>query len=218
MASSDAVLAHSAFDALRLRRSAQFIVGRLLRFWDSKNIKKQGEFMGITLLLLDEKNSVIHVLIPAARSPYYRPLPKAVSVVRVCRFETIIDEDAPMINVEKFMLRKFDPLQALANTNLELPGLSSVNGGDVTKLPQCFAELAGEEFVFHIRVTPCNFTANHCTFTLYEISSNLNLETFSTNEAPFVEEEGGQTSASASIKVRGKANEPYPFGKAKMVA
>ncbi|KAH0924895.1 hypothetical protein HID58_017151 [Brassica napus] len=106
MASSDAVLAHSAFDALRLRRSAQFIVGRLLRFWDSKNIKKQGEFMGITLLLLDEK----------------------------------------------------------------------VNGGDVTKLPQCFAELAGEEFVFHIRVTPCNFTANHCTFTLYEISSNLNLE------------------------------------------
>ncbi|KAG5384403.1 hypothetical protein IGI04_035873 [Brassica rapa subsp. trilocularis] len=267
MASSDAVLAHSAFDALRLRRSAQFIVGRLLRFWDSKNIKKQGEFMGITLLLLDEKNSVIHVLIPAARSPYYRPLPKAVSVVRVCRFEvasgppfaiwfipqTIIDEDAPMINVEKFMLRKFDPLQALANTNLELPGLSSVNvcylsiyviiccsckfaflkltnhdaaallldevnGGDVTKLPQCFAELAGEEFVFHIHVTPCNFTANHCTFTLYEISSNLNLETFSTNEAPFVEEEGGQTSASASIKVRSKANEPYPFGKAKMVA
>lgn len=43
-------------------------------------------------------------------------------------------------------------------------------------------------------------------------------QTFSTNEAPFVEEEGGQTSASASIKVRGKANEPYPFGKAKMVA
>ncbi|CAG7873970.1 unnamed protein product [Brassica rapa] len=125
MASSDAVLAHSAFDALRLRRSAQFIVGRLLRFWDSKNIKKQGEFMGITLLLLDEKNSVIHVLIPAARSPYYRPLPKAVSVVRVCRFE--VARYAPMINVEKFMLRKFDPLQALANTNLELPGLSSVN-------------------------------------------------------------------------------------------
>uniref|UniRef100_M4E6X0 Uncharacterized protein n=1 Tax=Brassica campestris TaxID=3711 RepID=M4E6X0_BRACM len=57
MASSGVVLAHSAFDGLRLGRSAQFVVGRLLRFWDSKNIKKQGEFMGITLLLLDEKVS-----------------------------------------------------------------------------------------------------------------------------------------------------------------
>ena len=57
MASSGVVLAHSAFDGLRLGRSAQFVVGRLLCFWDSKNIKKQGEFMGITLLLLDEKVS-----------------------------------------------------------------------------------------------------------------------------------------------------------------
>ncbi|CAN7013525.1 unnamed protein product [Brassica rapa subsp. trilocularis] len=142
MASSDAVLAHSAFDALRLRRSAQFIVGRLLRFWDSKNIKKQGEFMGLTLLLLDEKNSVIHVLIPAARSPYYRPLPKAGSVVRVCRFEVArctnmnniadhlsrsgLSPRQSLINVEKFMLQKFDPLQALANTNLELPDVGQI--------------------------------------------------------------------------------------------
>ena len=46
----------------------------------------------------------------------------------VIRFipQTTIDEvvaNAPVINVEKFMIRKFDPLQALANTNLELPGL-----------------------------------------------------------------------------------------------
>ncbi|XP_018511518.1 uncharacterized protein LOC103849055 isoform X1 [Brassica rapa] len=160
MASSDVVVAHSAFDVLRLGRSAQFIVGRLLRFWDSKNIKKQGEFMGITLLLLDEKNSVIHGFIPAGRSPYYRPLLKAGSVVRVSRFEvarctnmykitdhpfvirfipqTTIDEvvaNAPVINVEKFMIRKFDPLQALANTNLELPDvvgqIQSVQGSDL---------------------------------------------------------------------------------------
>ncbi|KAL0771443.1 hypothetical protein Bca101_036594 [Brassica carinata] len=161
MASSDVVVAHSAFDALRLGRSAQFIVGCLLRFWDSKNIKKQGEFMGITLLLLDEKNSVIHGFIPAGRSPYYRLLLKAGSVVRVSRFEiarctnmykitdhpfvirfipqTTIDEVvayAPVINVEKFMIRKFDPLQALANTNLELPDvvgqIQSVQGSDLT--------------------------------------------------------------------------------------
>ncbi|CAF2064562.1 unnamed protein product [Brassica napus] len=147
MASSDVVLGHSTFDALRLGRSAQMIVGRLLRFWDSKNIKKQGEFMGITLLFLDEKNSVIHGFIPAGRAPFYRPSLRAGSVVRVSRFEvarctkcvklriTLCDpvhpqttiaeviENAPVINVEKFMLRSLDPLQALANTNLELPGL-----------------------------------------------------------------------------------------------
>ncbi|WZZ60244.1 hypothetical protein YC2023_060351 [Brassica napus] len=55
MSSSDAVVAQSAFNTFRLGSSVQIIVGRLLRFWDSKNIKKQGEIMGITLLLLDEK-------------------------------------------------------------------------------------------------------------------------------------------------------------------
>lgn len=55
MSSSDAIVAQAAFDVLRLGRSAQFIVALLLRFWDSKNIKKHGEFMGVTLLLLDEK-------------------------------------------------------------------------------------------------------------------------------------------------------------------
>uniref|UniRef100_A0A0D3CL42 Uncharacterized protein n=1 Tax=Brassica oleracea var. oleracea TaxID=109376 RepID=A0A0D3CL42_BRAOL len=46
---------NNTFDALRLGRSSQFIVAWLLRFWDSENIKKYGKFMGITLLLLDEK-------------------------------------------------------------------------------------------------------------------------------------------------------------------
>ncbi|CAN7094153.1 unnamed protein product [Brassica rapa subsp. narinosa] len=40
MSSSDAIVAQAAFDVLRLGRSAQFIVALLLRFWDSKNIKK----------------------------------------------------------------------------------------------------------------------------------------------------------------------------------
>ncbi|CAN8243423.1 unnamed protein product [Cochlearia groenlandica] len=55
MASLDIVRAQTGFEALCLGRSDQTIVGRLLRYWDSKNIKKQCEFMGITLLLLDEK-------------------------------------------------------------------------------------------------------------------------------------------------------------------
>ncbi|KAF3611975.1 hypothetical protein DY000_02048071 [Brassica cretica] len=83
MSSSDAVVAQSAFNTLRLGSSVQIIVGRLLRFWDSKNIKKQGEIMGITLLLLDKKNSVIHGFIPTGRAPYYCHSLPVGSVVRV---------------------------------------------------------------------------------------------------------------------------------------
>jgi len=35
-----------AFDALRLGRFTQQVVGRLLRFWDARNIKKDGQFHG----------------------------------------------------------------------------------------------------------------------------------------------------------------------------
>jgi len=179
--SAPAVVAPTSFDDLRLGRSAQFVVARLLRFWDSRNIKKQGEFMGITLFFLDEQvlfhlftikllrktnhliplissvlfwshffsqNSVIHEFIPAARSGHYRLGLRSGSIVKVSSFEvsrctnmykitespfviwflpqTTIDEvlvNAPIINLQKFMLRKFEHLQALANTNLELPGL-----------------------------------------------------------------------------------------------
>lgn len=31
---------YSTFDVLRLGRSSQDVVGRLLRFWDARNIKK----------------------------------------------------------------------------------------------------------------------------------------------------------------------------------
>nr|VDD24960.1 unnamed protein product [Brassica oleracea] len=159
--SSPAVVAPTSFDDLRLGRSAQFVVARLLRFWDSRNIKKQGEFMGITLLFLDEQNSVIHGFIPAARSGNYHPGLRSGSVVKVSRFEvarctkmykitdnpfvvrflpqTTIDEvlvNAPIINLQKFMLRKFEHLQALANTNLELPDvvgmIRSVQGSDLS--------------------------------------------------------------------------------------
>ncbi|KAF3488914.1 hypothetical protein F2Q69_00052417, partial [Brassica cretica] len=87
VASSDVVLAHSTFDALRLGRSAQIIVGRLLRFGDSKNIKKQGEFMGITLLFLDEK-----VLIPSYMDSF---LPVALLItVRPCEWVQLSESPA----------------------------------------------------------------------------------------------------------------------------
>ncbi|CAF1709381.1 unnamed protein product [Brassica napus] len=156
--SAPAVVGPTSFDDLCLGRSAQFVVARLLRFWDSRNIKKQRKFMGITLLFLDEQNSVIHGFITAARSGHYHPGLRSGSIVKVSRFEfarctnlykitdnpfvirflpqTTIDEVAPIINLQKFMLRKFEHLQALDNTNLELPDvvgmIRSVQGSDLS--------------------------------------------------------------------------------------
>ncbi|KAJ4888351.1 hypothetical protein Rs2_28099 [Raphanus sativus] len=69
MSSSAAIVAPTSFDYLRLGRYSQFIVARLLRFWDSRNIKKQGEFMGITLLFLDEQKRKYRRMILRLNSP-----------------------------------------------------------------------------------------------------------------------------------------------------
>ncbi|KAH0898210.1 hypothetical protein HID58_047778 [Brassica napus] len=46
---------HSTFESLRLGRSSQSIASGFLHFWDSLNFKKDMEFVGITVLFLDEK-------------------------------------------------------------------------------------------------------------------------------------------------------------------
>uniref|UniRef100_A0A0D3AFI1 Uncharacterized protein n=1 Tax=Brassica oleracea var. oleracea TaxID=109376 RepID=A0A0D3AFI1_BRAOL len=48
---------HSTFESLRLGLSSQIIVSGFLRLWDSLNFKKDREFVGITVLFLDGKNS-----------------------------------------------------------------------------------------------------------------------------------------------------------------
>ncbi|KAF3538030.1 hypothetical protein F2Q69_00024688 [Brassica cretica] len=60
----------------------------LPRFWDSLNFKKDREFVGITVLFLDENvNPVIHGFTPVGRANHYMPSLKAGSIVKVDRFE-----------------------------------------------------------------------------------------------------------------------------------
>ncbi|KAL0814119.1 hypothetical protein Bca101_070562 [Brassica carinata] len=66
------------------------------------------------------------------------------------------------------------------------------------KLPQCIAELGGKEFIFHIRVTPFNFTPIHRTFTVSAISHTINTENCKINENPCVDVKCEEASASAS--------------------
>uniref|UniRef100_A0A0D3AP17 DUF223 domain-containing protein n=1 Tax=Brassica oleracea var. oleracea TaxID=109376 RepID=A0A0D3AP17_BRAOL len=118
---------HSTFKSLRLGLSSQKKHSLWLpRFWDSLNFKKDKEFVGITVLFLDEKvNFVIHRFTPVGRTNHYMSSLKAGSIVKVYRFEvarclsmykiidhpflirfislTIIDEDitvAPEINLQ----------------------------------------------------------------------------------------------------------------------
>ncbi|WZZ57036.1 hypothetical protein YC2023_057143 [Brassica napus] len=79
---------HSTFESLRLGRSNQSIAYGFLRFWDSLNFKKDMEFVGITVLFLDENvNFVIHGFTLVGRANHYMPSLKACSIVKVDRFE-----------------------------------------------------------------------------------------------------------------------------------
>ncbi|KAL0695486.1 hypothetical protein Bca4012_062666 [Brassica carinata] len=116
--------------------------------------------MGITILLLDELDSVIHGFIPANRASHYRSSLVSGSIVRLERFEVArvahmykvtehqfmirflpstriveVQLDAPVIKTNSFMVRRIGHLQVLANTNLELPDvvgeICSVQGSDL---------------------------------------------------------------------------------------
>ncbi|KAF3558084.1 hypothetical protein F2Q69_00014198 [Brassica cretica] len=78
----------------------------LPRFWDSLNFKKDKEFVGITVLFLDEKvNSVIHGFTPVGRANHYMPSLKAGSIVKVDRFEVSRCSSMYKITDHPFLIR-----------------------------------------------------------------------------------------------------------------
>ncbi|WZZ86969.1 LOW QUALITY PROTEIN: hypothetical protein YC2023_115548 [Brassica napus] len=78
----------------------------LPRFWDSLNFKKDIEFVGITVLFLDEKvNSVIHGFTPVGRANHYMPSLKAGSIVKVDRFEVSRCSSMYKITDNLFLIR-----------------------------------------------------------------------------------------------------------------
>lgn len=56
---ANAAAAYSTFASLCLGRAAQTVVGGLIWSGDSRNINKNGEFTGITILLLDEMVMIV---------------------------------------------------------------------------------------------------------------------------------------------------------------
>uniref|UniRef100_A0A0D3CVR3 DUF223 domain-containing protein n=1 Tax=Brassica oleracea var. oleracea TaxID=109376 RepID=A0A0D3CVR3_BRAOL len=97
---------HSTFEPLHLGRNSQSIASGFLRFWDSLNFKKNKEFVGITVLFLDEKvNSIIHRFTPVGRANHYMPSLKADSIVKVDCFEVAMCSSMYKITDHPFIIR-----------------------------------------------------------------------------------------------------------------
>nr|VDD56382.1 unnamed protein product [Brassica oleracea] len=77
---------------------------------DSLNFKEDSEFMGITVLFLDEKvNSMIHGFISAERANHYMPSLKAGSIVKVDRCEVARCSSIYKITDHQFFIRFIPP-------------------------------------------------------------------------------------------------------------
>ncbi|KAH0870543.1 hypothetical protein HID58_077565, partial [Brassica napus] len=48
-----------------------------------------------------------------------------------------------------------------------------MSGDGGQDLPRCLEDLAGKDYVFQIRITPCRFIPNQCTFTVSAISDDI---------------------------------------------
>uniref|UniRef100_A0A0D3ADB8 Replication protein A 70 kDa DNA-binding subunit B/D first OB fold domain-containing protein n=1 Tax=Brassica oleracea var. oleracea TaxID=109376 RepID=A0A0D3ADB8_BRAOL len=97
---------HSTFESLRLGRSSQSIAFGFLRFWDSLNFKKDKQFVGITVLFIDEKvNSVIYGFTPVRRANHYMPSLKEGSIVKVDHFEVARCSSMYTITDHPFFIR-----------------------------------------------------------------------------------------------------------------
>ncbi|KAF3530053.1 hypothetical protein DY000_02037820 [Brassica cretica] len=100
------VVRHSTFESLHLGRSGQSIASGFLRFWDYLIFKKDREFVGITVLFLDEKvNSMIHGFTPVRRANHYMQSLKADSIVKVDRFEVAMCSSMYKITGHSFLIR-----------------------------------------------------------------------------------------------------------------
>uniref|UniRef100_A0A0D3C9Z9 DUF223 domain-containing protein n=1 Tax=Brassica oleracea var. oleracea TaxID=109376 RepID=A0A0D3C9Z9_BRAOL len=90
---------HSTFESLRLGRSSQSIASGFLRFWNFLNFKKDKEFVGITVLFLDENFT------PVGRVNHYMPSLKEGSIVKVDHFEVARCSSMHTITDHPFLIR-----------------------------------------------------------------------------------------------------------------
>ncbi|CAF1928324.1 unnamed protein product, partial [Brassica napus] len=122
MTSSGAPVANTAVPNASAANAAS-VVARLIRFWDSRNINKNNEFMGITIILLDELariDSMIHCFIPANRSNHYWNDLKTGSIIRLDNFEVARVAHMYKITEHQFVIR-FLPSTRISEVETDAP-------------------------------------------------------------------------------------------------
>uniref|UniRef100_A0A0D3B7W0 DUF223 domain-containing protein n=1 Tax=Brassica oleracea var. oleracea TaxID=109376 RepID=A0A0D3B7W0_BRAOL len=126
---------HSTFESLRLGRSSQSIASGFLCLWDFLNFKKDREFVGITVLFLDENvNSVIHGFTPLGRANHYMLSLKAYSIVKVNRFEVAMCSSMYKITDHQFLIH-FISLTIIDEVITSAPEINLQSKLDRSKFP-----------------------------------------------------------------------------------
>ncbi|WZZ84974.1 hypothetical protein YC2023_113553 [Brassica napus] len=125
---------HPTFESFCLGRSSQSIASGFLCLWDSLNFKKDMEFVGITVIFLDEKvNSVNHGFTPVGRANHYKPSLKACSIVKVSHFEVARCSSMYKITDHPFFIR-FISLTIIDEVITDVVGqIRYAQGSDLTK-------------------------------------------------------------------------------------
>ncbi|CAF1778622.1 unnamed protein product [Brassica oleracea var. botrytis] len=147
---------------------------RLLRFWEARNVRKDGELMSLDMLLLDEQSTLIHGSINSSRVDTFRRWLSEGSVYSLSGFdvaranpkfrlsdspvsirfndgtffETKTDSDKD-IPTELFRFRSHEQLLTLANTNRELLDIV----GEVSSVRSTITD--GLRGPHHVMVTLC---------------------------------------------------------------
>ncbi|XP_010451599.1 PREDICTED: uncharacterized protein LOC104733744 [Camelina sativa] len=126
----------------------QQIVGRMLRHWPARNVKKGGQLMGVDFLLIDEKSTVMQGSINVTYLSKFENSLRDGAIYQISGFEVTrsnyrfkltdfhfsirftpttvfdeVDESVSRIPNEHFRFRSYEQLVSLANTNTELPDI-----------------------------------------------------------------------------------------------
>ncbi|KAF2562443.1 hypothetical protein F2Q70_00016631 [Brassica cretica] len=188
MASSGVVIAHSAFDGLRLRRYAPFIVGRLIRFWDAKNIKKQGNLYlnstPATKFYFDPELDAIAEFTTSLEAPLGEAFPcidtkegvkkkEVVSIRELNKFISNSDEHRKLILFAKVgLLKSCNKMGGLSS-----PALAAA--GSLTNLGLLYVAtvvLIRTSLALSNTCDTFQFTLSHRTFTVSAFLDNIGPE------------------------------------------
>ncbi|CAH2035635.1 unnamed protein product, partial [Thlaspi arvense] len=136
------------FDELSLGLNPQHVVGRVIRSWEVRSENNRHQFIGISMVMLDEKKSTIHYFIPSPLAQKHLSTLREGTIFQLGGFEvkpctthhkitdhpfvikfldqtTFVDFPTNWIKIgkDKFRIHTHDHLLAFANTNLALPDI-----------------------------------------------------------------------------------------------